>query len=296
MPNKAGPSRFGGGRLFPTPIGLRPKTEIDLSRLALATWLGALCAALFPSWQIWRDHFGEPESFFCGSFSFRGTSVWREQFDLIAMPLRADANAALYYAFAAGAPAIVVLVCLGRWHSALAGRWAAAVLGLTALLSPIFYPYFDLRECRQVPLLSSQWFGEVLGGWTSTSTSLLVAAGLVLVATQRLGPAEEPLARPATFPWPRIARWTLLLAIDCLAVLTACQIVLRLLDRQPDQLEYGVLQWLYLDSLIVEPERALLLPVIVLYAVARCLLWRRRSGRGAAVDHVVRAHHEARLR
>ncbi|GAA1609167.1 hypothetical protein GCM10009733_001710 [Nonomuraea maheshkhaliensis] len=267
-----------------------------MSRLALATWLGALCAALFPTWQIWRDHFGEPESFSCGGLFFRGTSVWREQFDLIAMPLRADANAVLYYAFAVGAPAIVVLVCLGRWHSALAGRRAAAVLGLTALLNPILYPYFDLRECRPVPLLSGQWFGEVLGGWSSTSASLLVAAGLVLVATRWLGPAEEPLARPATFPWPRIARWTLLLVIDYLAVLTVLRIVFTLLDRSPDALEYGLICWFYLDYLIAEPGRALLLPVVVLYAVARCLLWRRRSGRGASVDHVVRAHHETRLR
>ncbi|MEV5892988.1 hypothetical protein [Nonomuraea fuscirosea] len=267
-----------------------------MSRLALATWLSALCAALFPTWQIWRDSFGDPESFSCGGMFFRGTSVWREQFDLIALPLRSDVNSVLYYAFAAGAPAIVVLVCFGRWHSAVAGRRGAAVLGLTALLGPIFFPYFDLRECRQVPVLSGQWFGEVMGGWSATSTSLLLAAGLVLVATQRLGPAEEPLARSATFPWRRIARWTLLPAIDYLAVLTIFRLVFTLFEQRPDDLEYGLLFWFYLDYLIAEPVRALLLPVIVLYAVARCLLLRRRSGRGATVDHVVRAHDEARIR
>lgn len=275
---------------------MAPKTEINLSRLALTTWLGALCAALFPTWRLWRDFFAEPETFSCGGMFFRGTSVWREQFDLVALPLRSDVNSVLYYAFAVGAPAIVVLVCFGRWHSAVAGRRAAAVLGLAALLGPVVFPYFDLRECRQVPVLSGQWFGEVIGGWSATSTSLLLAAGLVLVATQRLGPAEEPLARTAVFPWPRIARWTLLLAIDYLAVLTIFRLVFTLSEQHPDDLEYGMVFWFSFDHLIAEPARALLLAVIVVYAVARCLLLRRRSGRGAAVDHMVRAHDEARIR
>ncbi|WP_181449097.1 hypothetical protein [Nonomuraea aridisoli] len=222
--------------------------------MTLTAWLGALCAAAYPTWEHWRPYVGERRAFFCVGSYFPDANMWQP----LVLPLRADADMLVGLGVTWAVPAVVVLVALGHWRSAVAGRRAAAVLAATAVAGPLVAMYFDSDACAFVPLFSGQWFVEVVDRASTDSTvlALLVAAVLVLLATRG---RPEPDPRPAG----RAARWTAAILIDYWMVVT-----IRLLLPGVSW-ESGLLAGLTFPGLVYPPEQLLVLLVIILYLLPR---------------------------
>jgi hypothetical protein len=198
-----------------------------LSRLTAVVWVAALCASVYPTWDLWNAY-GE-ESLYCTGVFFSFTTTWQEQYEPYVLALRADVHTLLQLALSLAGPAFVVLVCFTQRQRA-AGRRAAGVLVVLAVLQPLIWPYFDLFACAQVPLFSAQWLANVIGE-ADASIPLLAAAALVLLATQALDPAVEPPAT-ATIGRRRVALW-LLASLLGYGALTAA---LMLTSDQPPNL------------------------------------------------------------
>ncbi|WP_155128898.1 hypothetical protein [[Actinomadura] parvosata] len=207
-----------------------------MSRLTLAVvWVGALGAAVFPTWQLWRSVVNPGQLFWCGGVVFREYEPWRQFLEPLAEPLRADLNLLVRGSSLSAVPAIIVLAAFARRRSATAGRRAAAGLTLLAVLQVLSAPYFDFTVCQTVPIFGGQWFGEVVRHAYEGAPSL-VAALLVLVATQVLGPGEEvaavsgaTVARRA--PAVLIGYWTIVLAVSVGDDLSAGPLRYGLWDR-----------------------------------------------------------------
>jgi hypothetical protein len=224
--------------------------------------MGALCAAAFPTWDLWRARFEESQFFSCLGSLPRYHSAWERLLLPFLLPLRGDLNALHSFAMTWAAPAIVVLVCFAHWHSAVAGRRAAGILTLLAVLGPLTWPYFDSACCATVPVLSAQWWTEMIDSWGTTEVSLLAAAVLVLLATQVLGPAEESPAATVGL----VARRSAAFLIDYWLVAVCVTLIAQ---PFPDFLEYGLGDWLRFDKILEEPLRLLLPAALILYVLPR---------------------------
>lgn len=200
--------------------------------------------------------------FLCGGFDPYYESVWDWLFLPFLLPLRGDLNALHGFTLTWAVPAIVVLVCFARWHSAVAGRRAAGILTFFAVLGPLAWPYFDLEACATVPLLSAQWWAEMIDIWGTTELSLLMAAALVLLATQGLGPAEESPTAPVSL----VARRSAAFVIDYWVVVVCVTLIAQ---PFPDFLEYGLSDWLRFDKIAEEPLRLLVPAALILYVLPR---------------------------
>ncbi|MEV0619783.1 hypothetical protein AB0I81_41140 [Nonomuraea sp. NPDC050404] len=168
-----------------------------------------------------------------------------------------------------GVPVIVVLVGVVRWRSARVG----GVLALFGVVQPLVRPYFDPVVCADVRLFSGQWFGRVGEALReSTSVSLLVAAVLVLVATQVLGPANDPAAAVAWRPVVRrvvgflFCYWTLGL------------LVVVMDEMAVGYLNAGLLYWLSTASVLDNPWPLLVALVMIAYVPVRRAIAERRRG------------------
>ncbi|MFC5825205.1 hypothetical protein [Nonomuraea insulae] len=233
-----------------------------MSRLALATWLAALCAAAFATWRLWSTMLEVGWFSFCPASFVPVPTVW-EQFVLA---LRADAQLVLWLAMCWAVPVLVVLVGMAQWRSAVAGRRVAAVLALSAILGSLTWLYVDPEYCGEVPVLSGHWFANVgsrLG--SSTSVGFLVAAVLVLMAGQVMGPADE---KPVVSAWA-VVRWVVavLVGYGCVAVFL---VVGGIMTR--DWLEVGLLIrpliWLGVIPAPGNPWPALVSAVMVLFLLS----------------------------
>ncbi|MCK2213862.1 hypothetical protein MF672_008670 [Actinomadura sp. ATCC 31491] len=224
---------------------------------ALLTWLGALCAAAFPTYESWSARTAGTELSVCVSDAFSADGMWHWLVTPVVLALRGDLDALCQIAVTWAVPALVVLAGFSRWHSAVAGRRTAGALASIAVLGPLVWPYWDPAACDTVPMFSGEWLAEVSGQFGGTAvTAPLVAAVLVLLATQVLGPAEERPAAPAS----RVARRAGAVLIDYWVVVVCVVLVAR---SSADALEYGLWNWLVLDAVVSEPAR-LLLPVAVI--------------------------------
>lgn len=233
-----------------------------MSRLALATWLVALCAAAFATWRLWSTMLEVGWFSFCPASFVPVPTAWNQ----FVLALRADAQLVLWLAMCWAVPVLVVLVGMAQWRSAVAGRRAAAVLALSAILGSITWPYLDPKYCGEVPVLSGQWFAEV-GGWLGSSTSVvfLVAAVLVLVASQVRGPADE---KPVVSAWA-VVRWVVAVFVgyECVTVFLVVDGIMTM-----DWLEHGLLIrpliWLGVIPAPGNPWPALVSAVMVLFLLS----------------------------
>ncbi|MFI7616028.1 hypothetical protein ACIBP6_32885 [Nonomuraea terrae] len=235
-----------------------------MSRAVLAAWLGALCAAVYPTWERWRPYVGELRGRICFGSYFSDRSAWQEAVEALVVPLRADAGMLVGLGVAWGVPAVVVLAAFGRWQSAVAGRRAAALLALTAVLNPLVVPYFDSDACAVVPLFSGQWFAEVAGQVGSGPVlALLVAAVLVLLATQlRDDPPTGPAVRRG-----RAVRRAAAVLIDYWVIALPVTLV-----SDPWEMSFGgtgLLERVQLFELVNEPAQLIVPVVAVLYVLPR---------------------------
>jgi hypothetical protein len=211
-----------------------------LSRLQLFLWLGALGAAAYPTWEVWSALLSESLLYTCGGSGYWSESVWQQSFDPLLLPLRADVQALVAPAITWAVPALVVLWTLRHRHSARAGRQAAATLTLLAVLDTFAVPYFDPEACDVLHPFTTAWFARAGDQLGTTDLPLLVAAALLLLATQFPSPAERPLATPGRIR--SVARWT----ATCLIAYWAVALVLSASDWDPSSsFVQGLLCWLY---------------------------------------------------
>lgn len=242
-----------------------------MSRLALLIWVAALTAAAYPTWDTWRPQAEETGLFFScvGYYRDEGSSLFQ--------PLRGDLATMTELSTTWAVPVLVVLAALGRWHSAAAGRRAAAVLALIAFVRPLTPVYAGDAPCEgPLPLFGLDWFKTVAGAWGPYELSLLIAALLVLLATHAFGPAEEPATTPAiTAPSRPAWHRGLALLIDYLAVTALVTLAIRVAGGWSLELTGGLLQWLSFDEVLGEPARLLFYPAVALYILVRWHFTRR---------------------
>ncbi|MEU7856791.1 hypothetical protein [Nonomuraea sp. NPDC049141] len=238
-----------------------------MSRLALLIWVAALTAAAYPTWDTWRPQ-AEETGVFYGCFGNYG-----DESPSLIQPLRGDLATMTELATTWAVPALVVLAALGRWHSAAAGRRAAAVLTFIAVVRPLTPVYAGDDPCGGgLPLFSLGWFKAVACSWGSYELALLTAALLVLLATHAFGPAEEPIVTASSTPaWRR----GLTLLIDYLAVTALLTLAIRVTGGWSTELTSGLLQWVSLDQVLNDPARLLFYPAMALYILVRWRFTRR---------------------
>ncbi|GAA4231678.1 hypothetical protein GCM10023075_44280 [Streptosporangium album] len=258
-------------------------------------WMAAVAVAAFPTWEEWRFRLqpGEYEISSCiGSLN-------REVSPLA--PLRGDLNDILESVEIWAVPALLVflgfLACLGHRDPRSTGRQVASVLGLIAVVEPITPAYSDPDTCGgTIPLLSADWFATVLGGWGSTQLCIMVAAGLVLLASWTMRYADHE--RPGAVPQPGTA-WRRLLAVlvDYLIIVVVLifvvQPILFLVDIDtffPSiRLEYGLLNWISLFEANTDPGRLAILPALFLYSWVQHTRWGQTLGKRLLRIRVVSA-------
>jgi uncharacterized RDD family membrane protein YckC len=214
-----------------------------------------LTAAAYPTWEVWRPvEYDESQTFSCmGGFDGNASPF---------LPLRGDLGTLTELATTWAVPVLVVLAALGRWHSARAGRQAAAVLTLIAVVRPLTPWYIGDSPCDgPLDLFSVDWFKAVISSWGLWELALLVAAVLVLLATHALGPAEEPVTAAPSRPWGQAA---LVLLIDYLVVTL---VLVGMVGKY--RLDSGLLQWLSSDDIMREPALLLFYPALVAYILLR---------------------------
>ncbi|WP_433443979.1 hypothetical protein [Nonomuraea sp. CA-141351] len=233
-----------------------------MSRLALLIWVAALAAAAYPTWDTWRPQDGSEYVELIGCLGDFGD--WD---DSPFLSLRGDLATITDLATTWAFPSLTVLAALGHWHSAAAGRRAAAALTLIAFVRPLTPAYSGDEPCDGLlPLFSLDWFKTVATAWGPWELSLLTAALLVLLATHALGPAEEPaVAVPSRPGWHRV----LTLLIDYLAVTVLVALAVRLTGGWSIEVGAGLLHWLGFDEVLDEPARLLFYPALILYILVR---------------------------
>jgi hypothetical protein len=191
------------------------------------------------------------------------------------LPLRGDLGTVTELATTWAVPALVVLVALGHWQSALVGRRAAGVLALIAFVAPLTPWYTGDGPCGgTLPLFGLEWFEAVAGAWGPRELSLVTSALLLLVATHALGPAGEPAAVTPPEPvWHRPLR----LLVDYMVVSVPVVLTVSLTGGWSLETDGGLLHWLAFGQVLDEPARLLFFPALILYILLR----RRRAGRSA---------------
>lgn len=178
-----------------------------MSNRAVPAWLVAAAIAAYPTWEWWADRLAPTKLSSCMGFP---TTAWSPQVALLSAlrgalltPLRGDPHTLREAAVSGAVPALVVLagllVRLGGGPEAAVGRRVAGALALAAVTGPLTWPYFDSRACGEVPVLSGPWWDEVFHPWSRDETCFLLAALVVLLATQR-SPQRSPAALAAAPP------------------------------------------------------------------------------------------------
>lgn len=239
-----------------------------MSRLTLAIWVAALCAAGYPTWEIWQPYPGQLIA--CGS-RYQDESLWAVAVEPYLLPLRGDVHTLVTLGLTWGMPAVIVLLTFGRWHSASAARWAASLLTLTAASVVLAAPYFDPALCDYVPLFSHEWFGEVAGHLGERAVlALLTAAVLVLVATRT---GAEPSAGPVIAPAGRTARRSAAILTDYWVAVLLATLASWVWRGSTESIRDGLLSRLDLSLVLVEPALLLGPLAAVVYVLSRRMLW-----------------------
>ncbi|MGW0804663.1 hypothetical protein [Nonomuraea sp. NPDC002799] len=242
-----------------------------MSRSALLVWLAALAAAAYPTWDTWRPPpAGEWTSEVFGCIGLYSRSWDRSPL----LPLRGDLGTMTELATTWGLPLLIVLAALGHRHSAAAGRRAAAALTLIAFVRPLTPWYAGDAPCGgPLRLLSLEWFETVATAFGPWESSLLIAALLVILATQPPGASRPDAGEPVILAPSR--RRALTLLMDYLAVTMLVSLAIRLTGGWGTGLSGGLLQWLAFDELLDEPARLIFYPALVLYLLLRRRFVRR---------------------
>ncbi|MGV9325544.1 RDD family protein [Streptosporangium sandarakinum] len=187
------------------------------SRSALSAWVAAVVVTVLPTWELWRERLGFEESSPWAAGGSERLYMYVCQFNSGSTlsplaPLRHDLEAVRGITTEWAVPTLVVLLglaaCLGRGDSGVAGRRAAGLLILIAVIDPLASLYGERGICREtVPLFGAEWFTGVAGGWGITQLCLLTAAMLVLAGSRGMRPvtAEEPEESQAGMMWRRPA-------------------------------------------------------------------------------------------
>ncbi|NUP64234.1 MAG: hypothetical protein HOW71_18900 [Nonomuraea sp.] len=229
-----------------------------MPRSSLLAWPAALAAAVCSTWEMWRPRL-EPQETRTGMCVVSASGDGQVPFGSFVTPLLGDASAtagrAMLWAIPSALVVVGFLTAVGSpARAAGSGRRVAGLLILIAVAAPLSPLHFDADACAMVPVLSGHWFALVGEAGEAEELWLLVAAALVLLATQATGEAAP--ASPA-------ARRAAALAIDYLIVADLVTIALGgFLDTG-----YGLLGMVDPRLILDEPVRLLLLPVVVVYAL-----------------------------
>ncbi|WP_067186841.1 RDD family protein [Microtetraspora niveoalba] len=184
---------------------MEEKIPFWAARLAHPIWLSAAVAAGLPTWEWWRFQ-AEPGDAFYGFefFGFEVCSAGRSGFEWterLLSPARSDVEEILGLCEIWGIPALLVAGAFltGRRSRdpRVAGRRAAAVLALMAVLRPLTFTYADTVGCGWISMFSGAWFAEVADAWGSVETNWLTASALMLLAAV-ITPGAQGVPFPAS--------------------------------------------------------------------------------------------------
>ncbi|PZG12253.1 hypothetical protein C1J01_33295 [Nonomuraea aridisoli] len=244
-------------------------------------WVAAFAAAAYPTWDRWRCYlfppdtgsgwviYGQVRLFSLHDFTWQDVYEWS-----LLRSLLADVHTVVEFALDWGLLALGVLVLAARRRSAVAGRRAAAVLTLVAVLVPLDPPAASAVDFAP---LDVRWWADVADRMGETTTvALLSAAVLVLLVTQVPGPERDRRSRPTA---SLVARRALGALIDYWLVTVLVSVAVGLTKGGLYVIgPPGLLAYFRLSGFVDDPSRLLLAALVIGYVLSGRTLGIRLMG------------------